>query len=71
MMGTDFEDEIVEGYRDGYAADSDEPGNLGNRSEAYAIGWFNGRDDRRGRPRTSAGDIRRQVEAARAREAGA
>jgi hypothetical protein len=65
MDGTDFEDEIVAGYRDGLADDRDQPADLGNRPQAYTIGWFNGRDDRRRQPRTSAEEIRRQIEAAR------
>ncbi|WP_334147851.1 hypothetical protein [Hyphomicrobium sp.] len=55
-------DEIIEGYRDGYADDRDElPASLANRSESYRHGWLNGRDDRLGRPRASAEAIRQRA----------
>ena len=50
-LGPAIEEELREGYRDGFA-DEPEPG--GNRSDWYRHGWLNGRDDRTGEPRQAA-----------------
>jgi hypothetical protein len=44
-----FEQEMVDGYRDGHDLDAPEPSQ--NRSRSYRHGFANGRDDRRGKPR--------------------
>lgn len=49
-------DDMIEGYRDGYAIDAIAPSD--NRSASYKHGWQNGRDDRLGRPRSSAAQLR-------------
>lgn len=49
-------DDMVEGYRDGFDRDAVPPGQ--NRSRSYVLGWLNGRDDRAGRPRASAAELR-------------
>ena len=52
-------DDILLGYLDGYSDDRDEyPDTLKNRSDLYRHGWENGRDDRLGRPRSTAQSIR-------------
>ena len=43
--------DMIEGYMDGLDLESPEPS--GNRSRSYTHGFFNGRDDRRGKPRAS------------------
>jgi hypothetical protein len=50
---------MVEGYRDGFKDDRVEyPDSLLNRGYAYRHGWLNGRDDRVGKPRASADELR-------------
>lgn len=55
-------DEMVAGYLDGRKRDSVLPS--GNRSHSYRHGWANGRDDRLGRPRATAAQLRVLCEAA-------
>ena len=52
------EEELVEGYMDGFKDTRDALPELSNRSEAYQHGWLNGRDDRIGQPRASASELR-------------
>src|SRR6202047_3552001 len=56
------ETEMLDGYFDGFDPDSPEPS--GNRSASYRHGFWNGRDDRKGRPRDSAANLRVQAELA-------
>lgn len=44
-------DEMVQGYMDGWDLDAPEPSE--NRSHSYRHGFANARDDRRGKPRAS------------------
>jgi hypothetical protein len=50
-------DEMVEGYRNGFDPSSPEPSD--NRSSSYRHGFANGRDDRCKRPRETAAELRR------------
>lgn len=59
-------EDMVDGYRDGFADERDEFPQASNRSDAYRHGWLNGRDDRLRAPRASAEVLRQQ-----ARELGA
>lgn len=60
------DDEVFEGYRDGFRDDREKmPESLGNRSESYRFGWLNGRDDRLGKPRAAARILRGEIEAIR------
>ena len=52
----DSEDEMLRGYLDGFDPDSPEPSD--NRSHSYRHGFANGRDDRAGRPRSTAATLR-------------
>ena len=53
------DEEIFEGYRDGFRDTRETaPESLGNHSEAYIFGWLNGRDDRLKHPRQSADALR-------------
>ena len=54
------EDECLEGYRDGLDPDTPKPGP--NRSDAYTIGWLNGRDDWQRDPRAPAPLIREEYD---------
>lgn len=45
---------MIEGYLDGFGDDRIELPDCTNYSPAYVHGWYNGRDDRVGRPRASA-----------------
>jgi hypothetical protein len=56
------EQEMVEGFLDGY--DIDAPAPSSNRSASYRHGFANGRDDRRGKPRDTAANLLAQAEAA-------
>lgn len=56
------EDEMVEGYLDGFKQDSPEPS--GNRSKSYHHGFKNGRDDLTSNPRNSAAELRKQAQEA-------
>lgn len=49
---------MLEGYMDGLRDDRVDYPTQSNRSESYAHGWRNGRDDRLGKPRAAAGTIR-------------
>lgn len=51
-------DEMVEGFRDGYDMSAPEPSV--NRSHSYRHGFANGRDDRSGKPRASYVELTRQ-----------
>ena len=53
-----FSSEAMSGYCDGRADDRDEFPSHSNRSEAYRHGWLNGRDDRLGKPRATAQELR-------------
>ena len=56
---------MVEGYFDGYRDDRDEfPESMANRSRSYRHGWLNGHDDRTGKPRASAEELRRAADVA-------
>ena len=58
-------DEMVEGYMDGFGDDRTElPGSFSNRSWSYRHGWLNGRDDRMNSPRACAADLRALAPAA-------
>jgi len=56
-------DEMIEGYKDGFQLDAVPPGP--NRSRCYVHGWLNGRDDRLGKPRATADELRKNGEKAR------
>lgn len=51
-------DDMVQGYLDGFDRDALPPGP--NRSASYVHGWKNGRDDRLGQPRSTAAVLRVQ-----------
>lgn len=51
-------DEMIEGYSDGLTDVRTDPPAMSNRSPAYWHGWLNGRDDRIGKPRSSAMSLR-------------
>ena len=53
------ENDITEGYLDGFSKDAIKPND--NRSQAYTFGWYNGRDDRSGKPRTSPAKLREEL----------
>lgn len=57
-------DELLEGYRDGFADHRDSLPAETNRPAIYVVGWLNGRDDRKGQPRAFAEIIRREGEEA-------
>jgi hypothetical protein len=50
------EQDMMDGFRDGYDLNCPEP--LANRSRSYRHGFANGRDDRRGKPRGSCAELR-------------
>jgi hypothetical protein len=53
------DDEMLEGYRDGFNDDRPEfPESLSNRGASYRHGWLNGRDDRVGKCRSTAPHLR-------------
>jgi hypothetical protein len=56
------EDEMLEGYMDGLGSDLDELPQGTNRSPGYMHGWRNGRDDRKGKPRAAAAELRSEAE---------
>ena len=62
------EQEMCDGYRDGFDHDSIEPGE--NRSDAYKHGFLNGRDDRRGKSRKAAALIMLDANEILARDEG-
>ncbi len=51
-------DEMVQGYCDGLNDDRMALAENHNRSQQYIQGWLNGRDDRIGKPRDIAQNIR-------------
>ena len=55
-------DEMVQGFLDGYDLTAAEPS--ANRSASYRHGFENGRDDRQGKPRDSTENLIRQAERA-------
>jgi hypothetical protein len=55
--------DIVDGYFDGREDDRTEYPEASNRSAFYRHGWLNGRDDRIGKPRASAAEIRASLDA--------
>lgn len=60
-------DDMVEGYLDGLKDDRREmPATFNNRSHSYRHGWLNGRDDRIGKPRALASELRQQADLAMA-----
>lgn len=54
-------EEISDGYFDGLADDRHEYPDQSNRSAFYRHGWLNGRDDRLGKPRAIAAEIRQEL----------
>lgn len=54
--------DIVDGYFDGRDDERAEYPEASNRSAFYRHGWLNGRDDRVGRPRYSAAQIREDLQ---------
>lgn len=62
MTRKEAEDDMVDGFNDGY--DRDCPPPSGNRSRSYAHGFQNGRDDLAGSPRASAATLRQMDEIA-------
>lgn len=63
-------DEMVEGYIDGFDLDSPEPS--ANRSHSYRHGFANGRDDRSGKgPRAAASELREMAQRAMEADANA
>ena len=54
--------DMFEGFRDGFDLDCPEPS--ANRSRSYLHGFANGRDDRRGKPRASAAQLRAEPDEA-------
>lgn len=59
--------DLREGYNDGFQADALPPGP--NRSRSYVHGWLNGRDDRIGKPRATASVLRDQAKRAKLADA--
>ena len=55
-------DEMVEGFLDGYDLSAPEPS--ANRSHSYRHGFANGRDDRAGKPRASHAELVRMADRA-------
>lgn len=45
-------DEMVRGYLDGFEDDRDDLPEGTNYTQQYRHGWFNGRDDRKNKPRS-------------------
>lgn len=62
------DDEMLEGYLDGFASGLDVLPAGNNRSDSYRHGWNNGRDDRLKRPRASAAILRKEADEIAARE---
>mgnify|MGYP001585447743 CR=1 FL=1 len=61
MTRKEAEDDMVQGFTDGYDLDAPEPS--ANRSCSYRHGFANGRDDRRHEPRAPAAWLREYAEA--------
>lgn len=61
--------DLTDGYMDGLKDDRIElPASFANRSDEYCHAWLNGRDDRRGKPRASAAELREAIAAIKANE---
>lgn len=61
MTRQEAEQDMVQGFMDGYDMNAPEPS--ANRSHSYRHGFSNGRDDRRGEPRATAQWLREKAEA--------
>ena len=57
----EIEDEMFEGYRDGFADERISFPAVSNRSETYRHGWLNGRDDRLRKPRDCSKNLREEA----------
>ena len=64
IIGRPANEEMIEGYLDGFDLNNPEPS--ANRSRSYRHGFANGRDDRRGKPRSSFQELVRQGDVAMA-----
>jgi len=53
--------ELVDGYRTGFSDDREKLPAQHNYSPLYVFGWLNGRDDRIGKPRDTAENLRREL----------
>lgn len=60
--GRPANDEMIQGYRDGFDLSNPEP--YENRSASYRHGFANGRDDRDGKPRAGAQTLREMADRA-------
>ena len=65
-MTSPANDEMVSGYLDGYDLSAPEPSD--NRSHSYRHGFANGRDDRSGKPRAAAAELRQMADLAMERD---
>lgn len=63
------EDEMLQGYLDGFDPESPDPSD--NRSKSYRHGFANGRDDRAHKPRASASTLRQEAKKAIAEDTAA
>ncbi len=66
LPGRSANDDMIEGFIDGYDLNAPEPS--ANRSHSYRHGFANGRDDRSGKPRASAAELRRLADLAMAKD---
>lgn len=63
--------DMVQGYLDGRSDSRLQfPDTLSNRGHAYRHGWLNGRDDRTGKPRDTAANLRAQASIAEQMDQG-
>lgn len=62
MFDRPANDEMRQGYRDGFDLSTPEPSS--NRSHSYRHGFANGRDDRAYKPRASAQTLREMADVA-------
>lgn len=69
MNSSRYHEDLIEGYRDGLGDEHESFPVLSNRSNAYRHGWLNGRDDRLGRPRASAAELRAEAKSIAEEEA--
>jgi hypothetical protein len=67
ILGTPANQDMIDGYMDGWDLDNPEPS--ANRSRSYRHGFANARDDKRGQPRASFQEIGRQADEAMALDA--
>lgn len=65
-MSRPANDEMVQGYLDGWDLDNPEPSE--NRSYSYRHGFANARDDRAGKPRALAHVLREMADIAMERD---